>query len=165
MQASPAAERASGWPFPFAVSLSYNFSRKRLVNAQVAGQFRMERRHHVAALLHPHRIAVILRQHGAARAYAADDRRADEHSFHVAAVRHRDARDAAVDLAAIGVALDGDIHQAQARLRGMRHFARQQDRSGAAAEDRLVLGEALERFGQPFLDPAASAWWCFRRRE
>ncbi len=59
--------------------------------------------------------------------------------------------DAAVDLAAVGVAFDGDVHQAEARLRGMRDFAGQQNRSGATAVDRLVLAEALERFGQPFL--------------
>ena len=83
--------------------------------------------------------------------HAADDGRADEDGFQVAAVRHGDARDAAVDLAAVGVALDGDVHQTEACLRGMRHFARQQNRAGAGAEDRLLLGEALERFGQVFL--------------
>src|SRR5665213_2531200 len=111
----------------------------------------MERSHHVAALLHPHRVAVILRQDRAPGAETADDGCTDKDRLQVVAHRHGNAADAAVGLPAVSVALDGEIHQAQARLRGMCYFAGQQDRSGATAEDRLVLIEALERFGQPFL--------------
>ena len=112
----------------------------------------MKRGDHVAALLHPHRVAVVC---GRARLLPApklaDDGSADEHGFQVASLRHGDVCDAAIDLAPVGVALDGDVHQTEACLRGMRDFARQQNRAGATSVNRLLPGEALERFGEPFL--------------
>src|SRR5439155_14873486 len=50
-------------------------------------------------------------------------------------------------LAAVGVALDGDIDESQRELRGTLDLARQQDQAGAGAEDRLARRvELLQRW-------------------
>src|SRR5579864_2955731 len=122
------------------------------MNARVGGELGMKCGHHMAALLHPNRIAVITGQYGRIRAYLPDDGRADENRFQfAAAILESDVRDAAVDLAAVGVALDLDVHQAEARLRGMGYFAGEQNGARAASVDRLLSGKDLQRTGQLLL--------------
>src|SRR5665213_2605753 len=111
----------------------------------------MKRGDHVAALLDPHRVPVVSSEYGAACAQTANDGRADEHGFQVATLRHGDVRDAAIDLTSVSIAFDGDVHEGEAGLRGIRDFTGQQNRPGAASVNRSVLTEALEGFGEPFL--------------
>ena len=114
----------------------------------------MECGRQVTALFHQHGVAAVPDQHMGGGPHAADDGSADEYGLELARRGTPleiqpgiDFRHAAVDLAAISVAFDSEIHQAQARLRGMCHFAGQQDCPGATSIYRLVLAETLERFG------------------
>ena len=50
-----------------------------------------------------------------------------------------------VDLPAVGVALDGRVEYAEAALRWMQHFARQQDAAGAGGETGRCCGKLAER--------------------
>src|ERR1019366_5053979 len=51
---------------------------------------------------------------------------------------------AAVDLAAVSVALDGEIQHAEAFLGGVFHFRSQQDGTRTSSEDRLAGGETAQ---------------------
>jgi len=70
---------------------------------------------------------------------------ADEDGFERAAselgVQGEDRR---VALGAVGVAFDGDVEDAEAELVRVADFFRQQDGSGAGAEDWLLLGECFQ---------------------
>ena len=57
-------------------------------------------------------------------------------------------RHAAVQLPAVGVALDVDVHQAEALLLRVRHAAGQQDGAGAGAEDGPARAELAQRLEQ-----------------
>jgi hypothetical protein len=52
--------------------------------------------------------------------------------------------DGAVDLASVGVALDGGVEDGEAFLRGIEDFLGQKDAAGAGTEGRLLADEALE---------------------
>jgi len=80
----------------------------------------MERGHHMPALLHPYRIAIVGRQDLAPGTNTQDFRCADEDCLHLAGTC-LNASDPAIDLAAIGVTLDVYIDQIEARLRGPGH--------------------------------------------
>ena len=70
---------------------------------------------------------------------------ADEDHFERAAGELRFAGlDGGVDLAAVGVALDGGVEDAEALLRRVRDFGGEQDASGAGAEGGLGADEVLE---------------------
>ncbi len=93
------------------------------------------------ALLDAHRLAVALAEHRHPGAHPADGRGADEDHLHRPLFQDgAAAADGAGKLAPVGVALDADVDQPQARLAGTGDFLRQQDGPGAGAEQRLALG-------------------------
>src|SRR6266436_2689486 len=107
---------------------------KTLVHGRVIGQLGMKRGSHDALFLHKRRLTCVLREHFDARAYALDDRRANEHHFQIFFFqRGRPARHFACDLSPIGIAQDGHIQQTQRVLRGIFHLGRKKNRSGARA--------------------------------
>ena len=60
-------------------------------------------------------------------------------------------KDCGVDLAAVSVALNGSVEQAQGALRRVYDFTGEEDRSGAGAEDGLFLAELLKGFKETVL--------------
>ncbi len=100
----------------------------------------MKRGDHVPALLHPDGISSEARDDARFWTRAADDGSADEDGFHIMAVGlYR--RDLAIDPPSVGVALDGNIHEAERRLHRMRDFAGEQNGSGAASIYGFLCGE------------------------
>ena len=74
-----------------------------------------------------------------------DAGRADVDHFERAAGELRVARlDGGVDLAAVGVALDGGVEDAEALLGRVRDFSREEDASGAGTEGGFAGDEVLE---------------------
>src|SRR5580700_10192877 len=57
----------------------------------------------------------------------------------------RGGEDGGVDLAAVGVALDGDVECCEGFLRGVFYVFREEDRAGAGAEGRGGFDEGFER--------------------
>ena len=107
------------------------------------------------AFFHQDRIALVSRQHACAVPHAPDDGGADEDGFHISGRCaglefrfRRDARDTAIDLPPVGVALDADIDEPQALLRGARNLVGQQDRAGAGSEDGPPPAELAQRLHQ-----------------
>jgi hypothetical protein len=89
--------------------------------------------------------AVALSEHLDARAGLRDARGADEdHLQRAAGEGGLGGDDGGVDLAAVGVALDNGVEDAEAALRRVLDFTRQQNRSGAGAEDGLAGAELLQ---------------------
>src|SRR5690348_9957809 len=121
-------------------ALASQFFQKPLVDAGILRELGMERGHHVPALLHPNRIALVGRQNFSAGADSQDLRRAYENRLHLIRT-YLKPRDLAINLAAVGVALDVDIDEIEAGLRGFSDGVSQQDRAGASSEDRLMSGE------------------------
>ena len=73
-----------------------------------------------------------------------DARGADEDGFQRTAGKGRfEFEDSGVALVAIGIALDGDVQDAERELAGMTNFFGQQDGAGAGAEDGFLLDERL----------------------
>src|SRR5207302_6993764 len=100
--------------------------------------------YHVAALLHPYRVLAVPGQHLSAGSDPADDRSPDEDRLHAAtvrlvAIRDRELHDAAVDLAAVRIALDRNVHEGQAGLGGMGDLAGHHNSSRATAVNRLLF--------------------------
>jgi len=115
------------------------------VDAQVGGEFRMEGCRHGVALADEDGKAFSLGKDLDFRAGDDDAWSADEDGFERAAselgVQGEDRR---VALGAVGVAFDGDVEDAEAELVRVADFFRQQDGSGAGAEDWLLLGECFQ---------------------
>src|SRR5450755_32570 len=112
----------------------------------------MERRHHVPALFHQDRVALIAGQDARLRSHTADHGRTDEHGFHFPGIRAggefglgSHLGNAAIELAAVSVAFDVDIHQAEALLQRFGDTGGQQDGPGAGAKDRTAAAERGER--------------------
>src|SRR5665213_2630268 len=112
----------------------------------------MERGNQVTALLHKHRTSMITGEHMNTRAGAANDGGADEDGFDVAFAGALlkfgiglNPRHPAVELAAIAIALDGHIDNAETFLRRVLHLRREEDGSGAGTEHRLALREFQQR--------------------
>ena len=79
------------------------------------------------------------------RADASDARRANEDHFEWAAGECCfECKDSGVVLAAISVALDGDIENAEGGLRWVGNFFGEEDAAGAGAEDGLGVDEGVE---------------------
>src|SRR5271157_133207 len=114
----------------------------------------MEGRDEMAALFDQDGVAVVAGEDADGGTGAPDDGSADEHSFHLTGSGAReefglgfDLGDAAIDLAAVGVAFDVDIHKAQALLGGAGDFIGNEDGAGAGAEDGFAgaeLGHGIE---------------------
>ena len=77
---------------------------------------------------------------GAGDAGGADE----DHLEWAAGELGRGGEDGGVDLAAVGVALDGDVEGGEGRLRGILDVLGEQDGAGAGAEGRRGLDEGLE---------------------
>src|SRR5215469_872514 len=106
----------------------------------------------MSALFDQYRIAVVLGQYLHAGPGAANNRRADKHRFEIARAGAlleiafgMNRRHAAVDLATVRVALDGQVQETEALLRGMFHFLRDQDSARARAEHGLLARERAQR--------------------
>jgi len=100
---------------------------------------------HDRALPHQHRRTIALGQYLNARAGGDDARSANEnHLQRSAGQRGLRGQDGGVDLAAVGIALDDCIQHSQGALRWIENLARQQNRSGAGAEDRLAAAVLLQ---------------------
>jgi hypothetical protein len=106
----------------------------------------------MSALFHKYRISMILGEHLYSGSRAPDDGGADENGLHIARsgalLKLRaglDGGDAAVDLAAVGIAFDGHIDKAKAFLRGVLHVGSEQNGPGTGAEDGLLLREPPQR--------------------
>ena len=97
-------------------------------------EFRMKCRDQMPALLHQHRVTFILCQNLYLRARAPDDRSPDKHRFHITLPARfskvgarMDVRHPAIDLPPVTVAFHGHVDDAEALLRRVPHFLRQQD--------------------------------------
>lgn len=116
------------------------------MDAGVGCQFRVERGDEMAALFGEDRIAVVGGEHSNGRARDADDGRADEDRFEVAE-RGRKGDDARIELTAIGITLNVDIHKPERLLFGGGDMGSKKDGSGAGTEDglgRSIGSEGLE---------------------
>ena len=87
----------------------------------------MKSSYQVAALLDQNRIALISSQHAGVRSHVADYGRANENGFEIAGVRPLsevglgcELSNAAIDLAAVGITLDCQVHERQTLLGRMR---------------------------------------------
>src|ERR1017187_5310997 len=108
----------------------------------------MEGGDEVAALLDQDGVAAVAGQDAGGGAGTPNDGSADEHCFHLTGGGAReelgfgfDLGDAAIDLAAVGVAFDGDVHEAQAFLGGAGNLIGDEDGAGAGAEDGFAAAE------------------------
>jgi hypothetical protein len=104
----------------------------------------MKRCDEVPALPHEHGRLAVAGEHLNAFANAPDDRGADKYGFHLRAP-DVDAGNVAVNLPAIRIALDVDIHDAKRVLRGRGNFRRQQDRTGASGKHGFRRGKLAQR--------------------
>src|SRR5439155_18646182 len=106
-----------------------------------------------ASVLRHDRLVAVTCQRLDAGADPADARRPDEDHLHRrgVAVEHRAAlRLERLALAAVGVALDADVDEAERELSGILHVAREENEPGAGAEERPTLRmEFLERDDKP----------------
>jgi hypothetical protein len=103
----------------------------------------------VSSLLYPHRISLIGSEHFHARADPTDDGRTNENGLQLLPAGV-DLCDAAIDLPTVGIALDGDVHQREARLRGTGNLSCKKNGAGARSENGLALSEGAQRFKKIF---------------
>ena len=112
----------------------------------------------MTTLLNQNRVAAVFGENAHPLPDAADDGRADEHRFEfsgagageeVVSRRHR--ADGTIDLPSVGIALDRNINQTEARLPRRGDVGRHQDGTGAGAEQGVPRGEPDERIEQPLL--------------
>src|SRR5688572_23161987 len=112
----------------------------------------MKGRYQPIPLLHQHRITIVTCKHFDRGSHAPDNGRANKHGFQFpgrrALVKLRvgvNLDHATIDLPAICVALDSDIHHAKALLCRARNFISHQDGARACAEHGLTAAEFGER--------------------
>src|SRR5262245_50657082 len=126
------------------------------MDGRVSGQLRMEGGHQDGALAGQHRLVAVAGQRLHRRPDSPDTRSADEHHLD----RHRRpvqggqaGRLERFPLAAVRVALDGDVDEPQGELAGALDVAGENDQPGAGAEQGPAFGvELLERRREvPFL--------------
>ncbi len=118
---------------------------EELVDAGVAGELRVEGGGEEVALADEDGVAVAAGEGFDLRADGGDARGADEDHFERAAGQRGGlVEDAGVVLAAVGVALDGDVHGGERGLRRVGDVAREQDGAGAGAERGGVADERAE---------------------
>src|SRR5580698_6024651 len=111
----------------------------------------MKGRGQVLALFYEYWIALIRSQHIRLPADAANDGSTNEDRFEIAFdPRCLQARDAAVELAPVSVALHIDVHEAERRLRRIGNLRSEQNGAGAGSEDRALLAKLAQRIEQLF---------------
>src|SRR5215813_9247148 len=108
----------------------------------------MKRRDQAIPLFYQHWITIISGKHFGLWTDAANNRSADEDGFQFSRrspllefIGGVDLHYAAIDLAAVSIAFDSDIHQAEALLRRAGNLVRHQDGAGAGAEHRFPPAE------------------------
>lgn len=105
----------------------------------------MECRGHQISLPHQHRVTIAAGEDLDFGSGLDDAGGADEdHLQRIARQGSRRSKDGGVDLASVGVALHHGIEQAERALRGVLDIARQQNCTGASAEDGLLSGEVAQ---------------------
>jgi hypothetical protein len=116
------------------------------VHSAVAGEFGMEGRGHEFSLADEHGEVVAAGKYLDRGTGFKDARSANEDHFKWLAGKGR-GRDenGGVDLAAVGIALDDGVEDAEAALRRVADVAGEQDGSGAGAEGGFGVGEGCER--------------------
>jgi len=119
------------------------------MNVWIRTEFGVKRGRHVSTLLHPHRISLIGSEDLNIWADFPYNGRPNEDGFHLF-TSGVDFRDAAIQLAAIRIALHSDIHQSKARLGWTGNFTSEKNCPGTGSEDRLVLAEGAQRLKQMF---------------
>ena len=87
--------------------------------ASVLGQFGMERGYQITPLLDQYRVALIIRQNSHSVVHVTDNRSPNEDRLHFAGScaifevwKRLELHDAAIDLPAVGVALDRNVYEA-----------------------------------------------------
>src|SRR6185437_7117602 len=115
----------------------------------------MERGYKMPTLFDENGVAPVFRKHVYVRSGAANNWRAYEDSLNIALTgallkifTWRNVSNTAIELTAVGIALDGEIHGSEALLLWVRYFLREQNRARAGAEDRLRFYELGEGFQQ-----------------
>ncbi len=134
------------------------FLQKQFVQRTVRRQFRMKRRNKVPALFHQDGVSPEAGQHSHAFTNSPDDRRANEDGFEVlrccVALRKTrsriDAGNSTVELPAVRVPFDIDVHHVQRFLRRIGYLGGQKNRPRARAEHRLHFRKVLQRLYQIF---------------
>src|ERR1700761_2534628 len=121
------------------------------MNAAVGRELRVEGGREQMALAHEDREAVALGKYRDIFADLLDARRANVDGFEWAGVECRAELcgrlfDGAVDLAAVGVALDRGIQHAETRLRRMQNFRREQNATSTGTEGGRGGDKGAQRF-------------------
>ena len=118
----------------------------------IGSEFGMECGGHHVAFLHQRWLAGEFGQDFDAFPDALENWGADENHFQRFIVESCFAGDdVAVDLAAVAVAQDGHVEQAERILRGIFHVGGEEDRAGARAKDRAIVGgEFVDGFVEAF---------------
>src|SRR5579871_502463 len=112
----------------------------------------MKRRSQMTTLLHQNRIILVSSPHFGRWTGALDDRRSDENRFQVLVEAFRmESCNAAVQLPAIAVTLNADVHQPQGFLHRIADVGRQQDGARPGTEYSPALAEPGDRLKQVLL--------------
>ena len=132
--------------FDFVAQVGVDQINKGLMNATVIrGEFGMECGGHEFALAHKGGLFIAMGENFDVGSGLKDARGADEDHFELVAgefgVREKDGR---VDLPSVCVALDDCVEDAETGLGGIADLARQENCTGACAEDWVGLAEILE---------------------
>jgi hypothetical protein len=118
---------------------------EELVNPAVVRELRVEGRCQHASRADEDRVVVAACKNLDTGANTADAWRADEDHLHWASGdRCVGVKDDGVVLAAVGIALDIDVENAEAALWRVGHVLREEDAAGAGTEDRLGTDEFIE---------------------
>jgi len=117
---------------------------KILVDGRVAGELRVEGGGEQIVFLDQHGFASVFGENGNSGANFFDDWRTDEDHFHGPWLEGRGAKkDIAGKLAAVAVALDGHVEQAERWLRRMLDFFGEENGACAGAKDGPLSGGEL----------------------
>src|SRR5215469_316173 len=119
--------------------------KKCLMHSGVGRKFRMERRSHQISLAYQHGIVTFTSQDFNLASDMGDLGCANEYGLQrLATERPLELANKAVDLPAIGVALNRDVHHAEALLRGVTDFGSQKDCARTGSESRARAHELCE---------------------
>lgn len=115
----------------------------------VLTQFGMKGSHQMPALLDKHRVILVAGENLRIRPHVSDDRSANKDGLQVAAFHLRlEMDDAAIELTAVSIPLNFDIHEAERLLDRIRHLLGNKDGPGAGPENWLRFGKLPQRLLQ-----------------